>query len=73
MARTLGADLIGWSIAPEAILARRFGLPFAAIALVTNYAAGFAGGRPSSEQTATAFAANIGPLKRLIKTFVRAA
>jgi purine nucleoside phosphorylase len=54
-------------------LARRFGLPFAAIALVTSYAAGFAGGRPSSEQTATALAANIGPLKRLIKTFVRAA
>ena len=73
MARIMGADLIGWSIATEAILARRFGLPFAAIALVTSYAAGFAGGRPSPEQTATALAANIGALKRLLKTFVRAA
>ncbi len=72
-ARALGADVIGWTIAPEAILARRFSLPFAAIALVTTDAAGFAGGRPSSEQTATALAANIGSLKRLLKTFVRAA
>ena len=73
MARTLGADVIGWTIAPEAIMARRFGLPFAAIALVTSYAAGFAGGKPSPELTATALAANIGPLKRLVKTFLRAA
>lgn len=73
MARALGADVIGWSIPPEAILARRFGLPFAAITLVTNYAAGFAGGKPSPEHTTTALAANIGPLKRLLKTFVRAA
>jgi len=73
MSRILGADVIGWTIAPEAILARRFGLPFAAIALVSSYAAGFAGGKPAPEHTTTALAANIGPLKRLLKTFLRAA
>lgn len=73
MARTLSADVIGWSIAPEAILARRFGLPFAAIAVATTYAAGFTGGKPTREQTTTTLAANIGSLKRLLRTFVRAA
>lgn len=72
MARKLGADVIGWTIAPEAILARRCGLPFAGIALVTSFAAGYAGGKPSPEQTSTALAANIGALKRLLKAFVRA-
>lgn len=72
MARTLGADVIGWSIAPEAILARRFGLPFAAIALVTNQSSMFDVGKHSTEQTTTVIAANMAPLKRLLKSFIRA-
>lgn len=72
MARMLGADVIGWTIVPEAILARRFGLAFAAIALVTNYSAKFAGDKPLPEQTTTVIAANLSPLKRLLKTFIRA-
>lgn len=73
MARLLGADVMGWTIAPEAILARRVGLPFAGIVLVTQYGAGFAGGKPAADQTKMALAANVGPLKRLLKAFIRAA
>lgn len=73
MARALGADVIGWTLAPEAILARRHGLAFAALGLVANYAAGFVGGKPSSAQISTVFAANVGPLRRVLTAFVRAA
>ena len=72
MARMLGADVIGWTIAPEAILACRYGLPFAAIAIVTQLSAMFAGGKPSPEQATTVIAANVTPLKRLLKSFIRA-
>ena len=50
-ARILGADLVGMSTAPEVILARRAGLLCAAVSVVTNYAAGLAGGDPSHEET----------------------
>ena len=50
-ARILGADLVGMSTVPEVILARRAGLRCAAVSVVTNYAAGLAGGDPSHEET----------------------
>lgn len=66
MARMLGADALGMSIAPEAILARRFGVPFAGVALVTDYAAGFFGGNPTYDPTR-----NVGliALRRLLRSF----
>ena len=35
-----GADVVGMTAMPEAVLAREIGLPYAAINLVANYAAG---------------------------------
>lgn len=51
MARMLGADAVGMSLVPEVILARSLGLRVAAIGMMTNYAAGFAGGAPTHAQT----------------------
>jgi 5'-methylthioadenosine phosphorylase len=35
-----GADVVGMTVAPEAILAREAGLPYAAVAVVTNFGCG---------------------------------
>ncbi len=72
MARMLGADIVGMSIAPEAILARRLGLRTAAIGLVTNFGAGFLGGAPSHAETRQVAAQGAIGLKRLLRSFLRA-
>lgn len=51
MAQILGADAVGMSTVPEAILARFFGLRVAAISNLTNLAAGMAGNELSHEET----------------------
>jgi 5'-methylthioadenosine phosphorylase len=40
MLRTLGADLVGMTAVPEAIVAREAGIPYATLSIVTNMAAG---------------------------------
>src|SRR5271166_6227364 len=70
-ARILGADLVGMSTVPEVILARFFGLRCAAVSVVTNYAAGLAGGDPSHAETQAVAAQAADRLKRLLRAFIR--
>ncbi|WP_375465864.1 purine-nucleoside phosphorylase [uncultured Methylobacterium sp.] len=70
MAGRLGADLVGMSTVPEVILARFFGLPVAAVSVVTNRAAGIGDGDPHHAETKRAAAGAAGDLARLLRTFV---
>jgi purine-nucleoside phosphorylase len=71
VARQLGADLIGWTIVPEAILARRYGVAFCGIAVVTGFAAGFLNGNPSVDLTRGPAVAGVVAAKRLLRAFVK--
>ena len=51
MAKVLGADAVGMSTVPEAILARFLGLEVAALSVITNMAAGITGAELSHEET----------------------
>jgi purine-nucleoside phosphorylase len=66
IARQLGADAIGMSIAAEAILARRHALPFAGVAVITDYAAGFCNGSPTYDPTRSS---GLVALRRLLRAF----
>ena len=71
VARQLGADLIGWTVVPEAILARRYGLHFAGVTVITDFGAGFSGGNPNADFTRGPAVAGIVAAKRLLRTFLR--
>ncbi len=51
MARILGANAVGMSTVPEAILARFLGLRVAACSVITNFAAGMTGAELSHQET----------------------
>ena len=71
MARMLGADAVGMSIVPEVILAKRLALRVAAIAMLTNFGAGFQSGNPNHSQTREVAAQGAIGLKRLLRAFLR--
>jgi purine-nucleoside phosphorylase len=70
MAKVLGADLVGMSTVPEVILARRHSLRCAAVSLVTNFAAGLAGGDPSHAETKQVALDGSRQFKRLLRGFI---
>jgi len=63
MFRRLGGDLVGMTGVPEVVLAREAGICYAAIALVTNWAAGF-GEKPLSHEEFSALSREHIPLVR---------
>jgi len=70
-AKILGADLVGMSTVPEVILARMHGLTCLAVSLVTNFAAGLAGGDPSHHETKEVALAGSTQFKRLLRAYIR--
>ena len=72
MARQIGADLVGFGVAPEIILAKRLGLRAAAVTAITHFSAGVQGGEPQfAECQQQAMAASIG-LRRILRAYLKA-
>ena len=53
MFRSLGADVVGMTGVPEVVLAAELKIPYAALAVVTNFAAGMAGHSLTYEECAS--------------------
>jgi purine nucleotide phosphorylase len=69
-ARTLGADAVGMSTAPETILARQVGLKVVGLSLMTNYAAGLSRDKLGHEQTMAVAREAAGKVRRLLRGFL---
>ena len=72
-ARMLGADAVGMSTVPEVVLARYFGLPVAALSIITNAAAGLGSVRLSHEQTQAVARQAFGDVSMLLTEFFASA
>ena len=70
MARILGADAVGMSTVPEAILARFFGLRVVAASVITNYGAGMTGAELSHDETKTMAPKGGARLSRIVETML---
>lgn len=71
VARMLGADLVGMSIVPEVIIARRLALSVGALAIVTNFGAGFSGGSPTHAESRQVASSGGVVMKRLVRAFIK--
>ena len=71
MLRTLGADVVGMSTVPEAIVARHAGMEVLALALVSNMAAGITGAPITHEEVLEAGRRAMPLLGALIEAVVR--
>ncbi len=66
-----GADVVGMSVVPEVIVARHCGMEVAAIALVTNLAAGLHKGVLSHEETLRGAKLGAANMLKLVREFVK--
>jgi 5'-methylthioadenosine phosphorylase len=64
--RKLGADLVGMTNIPECVLARELGICYAAVGIITNYAAGLSRSPLSHAQVLELMKRNIGRTQRLL-------
>lgn len=69
-AAILGAHAVGMSIVPETILARHAGLEVAALAVITNYAAGCSNEKLSHEQTIKSAATSEARVVALLSSYL---
>ena len=66
----LGGDVVGMTNVPEVVLARELDIPYAAVALVTNYGAGISKSPLTHEEVLEAMDANQGKLGKLTQEFL---
>jgi 5'-methylthioadenosine phosphorylase len=72
MFRLWGADIINMSVAPEVILANEIGIPYAAIAMSTDYDSWKEDEKPVSwEEVIDVFNRNINNVLRLIMEVIQ--
>lgn len=71
MARILGADAVGMSTVPEAILGRFFGLRVAALSNITNLAAGMTGGELSHDETKAMAPVGAERIGRILRRYLK--
>ena len=65
----LGADMVGMTGMPEAVLARELEICFAAISVITNHAAGISGEKLTATEVAKSMKASAEKIKGLLKAF----
>lgn len=66
MIRRAGCDVVGMTNVPESILARELEMCYAAISIVTNFAAGISKSKLTSQEVMDIMASNVHKVKKLI-------
>ncbi len=71
MARVLGADVVGMSTVPEALVASHMNIPTCAISCVANYAAGITSNPLTHEEVLEEVGKAAASLEKLLRAFLR--